>query len=80
MDIIKLLYISARPKIVTERINTENDHWYYKITPTASIFFSATEFFREHVLKAAKSEDVSIIVIDFNQILTVDYTLLKVDC
>ncbi|KAJ8915023.1 hypothetical protein NQ315_015998 [Exocentrus adspersus] len=78
VDILKLLYVSARPKILVEKIPVEKDY-YIKVTPTTSILFSSAEYVREKIIfhNVEMGENCTTVVIDCHRIINMDFTSVK---
>ncbi|VEN38906.1 unnamed protein product, partial [Callosobruchus maculatus] len=76
VDLVKILYISARPDVLIERIPVDSEVQYLKYTPTWSIMFSSAEYVREKVLSdnISKGQNVRTVVLACERIGSFDYT------
>lgn len=73
VNIVYVLYSSARPKIEIEEVNTS----FYLVKFKTGLHYTASEFLREHILQnctAAKST----VIIDGEYIGNIDATVAKV--
>ncbi|CAH0563575.1 unnamed protein product [Brassicogethes aeneus] len=77
INIIFLLYPSARPTVYVEKIKTAGDIEYMMITPGNSLYFPAVDFIKTSVGKAGVDSKHSPIVVDCRFILGADFTAAK---
>ncbi|XP_030764462.1 sodium-independent sulfate anion transporter-like [Sitophilus oryzae] len=78
VEICKLMYFTARPKILTSKKITGNKT-YLKMVLTSSVFFSSAEHIREKIVQYATStkSNVSIVLVDCTNVISLDYTAGK---
>ncbi|CAG9824846.1 unnamed protein product [Phaedon cochleariae] len=76
VDIIKVLYVSARPKVSIDQIIIGTSPGYVRITILSSMPFFSAEYVRETVLKEdlLKIGTHQYVVIDLGRIESMDYT------
>nr|CAH7721953.1 unnamed protein product [Callosobruchus chinensis] len=77
INIVFLLYPSARPTIYVEKMKTTNGVEYVTITPGNSLYFPAVDFIKTSVAKAGVSSKHLAVVIDCRFILGADFTAAK---
>ncbi|CAH1996912.1 unnamed protein product [Acanthoscelides obtectus] len=77
INIVFLLYPSARPTIYVEKMKTPNGIEYVTITPGNSLYFPAVDFIKTSVAKAGVSSKHLAVVIDCRFILGADFTAAK---
>ncbi|KAJ9579480.1 hypothetical protein L9F63_024412, partial [Diploptera punctata] len=79
INLIFLLYPSARPTIHVERATTRSGVEYLLVTPSNSLYFPAVDFIRTNVGKVAVKQGSSHlpVIIDCRFILGADFTAAK---
>ncbi|XP_069685809.1 sodium-independent sulfate anion transporter isoform X3 [Periplaneta americana] len=79
INLIFLLYPSARPTIHVEKAATRSGVEYLQVTPSNSLYFPAVDFIRTSIGKAAVKQGSSQlpVVIDCRFILGADFTAAK---
>ncbi|XP_065341247.1 sodium-independent sulfate anion transporter-like [Cloeon dipterum] len=77
INIVMLLYPSARPTIQVQRAMTKSGRSYLMITPSNSLYFPAVDFIRTTVGKAGSQEGRSAVVVDCKFVLGADFTAAK---
>ncbi|EEB10996.1 sulfate transporter, putative [Pediculus humanus corporis] len=79
INIILLLYPSARPNVRVEKSRTLQGAEYLLVTPGNSLYFPAVDFIRSSVCRAATKEGSSSmpIVVDCRYVLGADFTAAK---
>ncbi|XP_019767390.2 sodium-independent sulfate anion transporter isoform X2 [Dendroctonus ponderosae] len=77
VEVCKLMYFTARPKVIIKQINVGQS--YLRVTFTSSVFFSSAEHSREKILNYCLDEgrNIHIILLDCNRIFELDYTAGK---
>ncbi|KAF7278204.1 hypothetical protein GWI33_008698 [Rhynchophorus ferrugineus] len=77
VELGKLLYFSARPKIIIKKV--VGNKIYLKLLLTSSVLFSSAEYIREKIVEYSNDvkQDISIILIDCSNVSTLDYTAGK---
>lgn len=79
-DILLLLYYTARPNIIIEKIDLDRYNSYIKISPASSLLFPSGEYIRNKIMKYdiqfAKEEKT--VVIDCSKVSKTDFTAAKV--
>ncbi|XP_044252765.1 sodium-independent sulfate anion transporter-like [Tribolium madens] len=79
VDILFLLYRTARPKVVFDYIHNENQTNYVKITPTSAILFPSVEYIREKIMQNSEIQNVkyTFLVFDCQRVNKLDFTAAK---
>ncbi|XP_046733752.1 sodium-independent sulfate anion transporter-like [Diprion similis] len=79
INLMFLLYPSARPTINVEKCVTDSGAEYLLVTPGNSLYFPAVDFIRQSVGRAARREGCSQlpVVIDCRFVLGADFTAAK---
>lgn len=79
INVLFLLYASARPSVRVEKLTTVSGCEYLRITPDRSLVFPSVEYVRNIVTKAGLKQGSSYIpvVIDSRHIQGVDFTAAK---
>ncbi|XP_012262541.2 sodium-independent sulfate anion transporter [Athalia rosae] len=79
INLIFLLYPSARPTIHVEKCVTDSGAEYLLVTPGNSLYFPAVDFIRQSVGRAARREGCSQlpVVVDCRFVLGADFTAAK---
>ncbi|XP_060521275.1 sodium-independent sulfate anion transporter-like isoform X2 [Cylas formicarius] len=77
INIMFLLYPSARPKVHVEKLVTANNKHYVVITPGNSLYFPAVDFIKNSVAKAGVLSKNLPVVVDCQFILGADFTAAK---
>ncbi|KRT81695.1 hypothetical protein AMK59_5720 [Oryctes borbonicus] len=77
INIVFLLYPSARPKLTVDMPRLSNGKEYLLITPTNSIFFPSIEFMKAQIVKIAVRAPHLPVVVDCRFILSIDFTAAK---
>ncbi|KAJ2945881.1 hypothetical protein O0L34_g4786 [Tuta absoluta] len=82
VNVILLLYPSARPQLEAEIVTTNSGLHYLLITVGNSLYFPGVEYIRQFVERAAKKQgDCSMpVVIDCRYVLGADFTAAKGIC
>uniref|UniRef100_A0AAR5Q2D5 STAS domain-containing protein n=1 Tax=Dendroctonus ponderosae TaxID=77166 RepID=A0AAR5Q2D5_DENPD len=77
VEVCKLMYFTARPKVIIKQINVGQS--YLRVTFTSSVFFSSAEHSREKILNYCLDEgrNIHIILLDCNRIFELDFTAGK---
>jgi MFS superfamily sulfate permease-like transporter len=80
VDIIFVLYRTARPKILIDKVENDSGASYIKVTPTSAILFPSAEYVRERVMQSKDTQGVSckVVVFDCQRINQIDFTAAKV--
>lgn len=73
VDLLFLLFHSARPKVQIERIQSSYIDEYVKITPSSGLLFPTADYVRTEISKAIKDNDCPV-VIDCSHISVIDFT------
>lgn len=79
IDVILLLYYSARPKVLIETASYEGIE-YTRITPTSAILYPSAEYIREMIMRTniEDGKNHSVFVIDCSKMNRADFTAAKV--
>ncbi|KAL1497197.1 hypothetical protein ABEB36_008194 [Hypothenemus hampei] len=77
INIIFLLYPSARPGVHVEKCSTPNGMEYILITPGNALYFPAVDFIKTSIARAGVSSKNLPVVIDCQFILGADFTAAK---
>ncbi|XP_013100875.1 sodium-independent sulfate anion transporter [Stomoxys calcitrans] len=77
VNLLFILYHSARPKISLETIETMEGYKFLKLTPDRCLIFPSVEFVRNLVLKSGNKTSLPV-VIDCTYIYGADFTAAKV--
>ncbi|XP_017785037.1 PREDICTED: sodium-independent sulfate anion transporter [Nicrophorus vespilloides] len=77
INIVLLLYPSARPSIIVEKMNTRNGIEYILVTPGNSLYFPAVDFIKTNIDKVALDSKHQTVVVDCKFILGADFTAAK---
>lgn len=79
INLVFLLYPSARPTIHVEKCVTDSGAEYLLVTPGNSLYFPAVDFIRQSVGRAARREGCSQlpVVVDCRFVLGADFTAAK---
>ncbi|XP_067006356.1 sodium-independent sulfate anion transporter [Anabrus simplex] len=79
INVLFLLYASARPTVKVEKVTSSSGCEYLLITPDRSLVFPSVEYVRNHVSKAGVKQGSSSIpvVIDSRHIQGADFTAAK---
>lgn len=77
INVIFLLYPSARPNITVEKKITRYNTEYIMVTPGNSLYFPGIEFIKSSICKAGLSSSHLPVVVDCRYILGADFTAAK---
>ncbi|XP_019869621.2 sodium-independent sulfate anion transporter-like [Aethina tumida] len=77
INIVFLLYPSARPTVYVDKLKTQSGIEYIMITPGNSLYFPAVDFIKTSVGKAGVDSKHSPVVVDCRYILGADFTAAK---
>ncbi|XP_059477481.1 sodium-independent sulfate anion transporter-like [Neocloeon triangulifer] len=77
INIIMLLYPSARPTVQVNKTMTKSGRSYLMVTPGNSLYFPAVDFIRTTVGKAGSQEGTTAVVVDCKYVLGADFTAAK---
>ncbi|XP_018570602.1 sodium-independent sulfate anion transporter [Anoplophora glabripennis] len=77
INIMFLLYPSARPTVYVDQLKTSNGVNYILITPGNSLYFPAVDFIKNSVAKEGLSSKNLPVVIDCRFVLGADFTAAK---
>ncbi|XP_068153257.1 sodium-independent sulfate anion transporter [Drosophila tropicalis] len=77
VNLLFILYHSARPKITLEQLETVQGIKFVKITPDRCLIFPSVEFVRNMILKSGSKSTLPV-VIDCTYIYAADFTAAKV--
>ncbi|XP_011192479.2 sodium-independent sulfate anion transporter [Zeugodacus cucurbitae] len=77
VNLLFILYHSARPKVRLETLETHDGLKFHKLTPDRCLIFPSVEFVRNLVLKCGNKTTLPV-VIDCTYIYGADYTAAKV--
>nr|XP_022916923.1 sodium-independent sulfate anion transporter-like isoform X2 [Onthophagus taurus] len=78
INVVFLLYASARPKILIKKLSTKLGNEYVFITPDRTLSFPSIEYVRSIVVKAGRKEENKPVVVDAKHIHAADFTTAKV--
>ncbi|XP_075148832.1 sodium-independent sulfate anion transporter-like isoform X2 [Haematobia irritans] len=78
INIIYILYQSARPEIAVDLVKTSNGQHFLKITPDRCLIFPSMEFVRNKVMKSGQKNSMLPVVFDCTYIYATDFTTAKV--
>lgn len=77
VNLLFILYYTARPKVTLEQLETQQGIRFVKITPDRCLIFPSVEFVRNMVLKLGSKSTLPV-VIDCTYIYAADFTAAKV--
>uniref|UniRef100_A0A1I8Q315 SLC26A/SulP transporter domain-containing protein n=2 Tax=Stomoxys calcitrans TaxID=35570 RepID=A0A1I8Q315_STOCA len=77
INILYILYQSARPEIAVDLVKTSSGKYFLKITPDRCLIFPSMEFVRNKVLKSGKKNSTLPVVFDCTYIYATDFTTAK---
>ncbi|XP_065371266.1 sodium-independent sulfate anion transporter-like [Calliphora vicina] len=79
VNLLFILYHSARPKVSLETIETTEGIRFLKLTPDRCLIFPSVEFVRNLILKSGAKTSLPVVV-DCTYVYGADYTAAKVIC
>ncbi|KAJ8978074.1 hypothetical protein NQ317_000632, partial [Molorchus minor] len=76
VEVLKYLYVTARPNVLVEKKLIEKDRYYIKVMPTSSILFPSAEHVREKILShnIETGDNCNIVIIDCHRVTKLDFT------
>lgn len=77
INLVLLLYPSARPTVSVEKLSTTSGLEYILVTPGNSLYFPAVDFIKCSIGKAGLSSSHSPVLVDCRFILGADFTAAK---